>query len=157
NPASVIFNFIRYGLNLSRWQEHLHGAADWRPRSYLMNRASSVSPPSPPPSTQEQATRPGSASSLIAWLGRVLPAMLLLVALGGVAYFGPRTGWTLPRFSALIGKAPEEKDDWCDAHAVPESECVECNPTLLPRDDEFTWCNLHGIPVCPLDHPEAAQ
>lgn len=93
----------------------------------------------------------------IAWLSRVAPSVLVLAALGGLAYFGHRTGWTVPRFSALTGKTAEEKDDWCGAHAVPESACVECNPALLPKDDEFVWCKVHGIPVCPLDHPEAAQ
>jgi cobalt-zinc-cadmium efflux system membrane fusion protein len=83
--------------------------------------------------------------------------VLVLVALVGLAYFGHHTGWTIPRFSAMTRKTPEEKDDWCGAHAVPESECVECNPALLPKGTEFDWCKLHGIPVCPLDHPEAAQ
>jgi cobalt-zinc-cadmium efflux system membrane fusion protein len=83
--------------------------------------------------------------------------MLVLAALGGLAYFGHSTGWTVPKFSSLTGNGQAEMEDWCGAHAVPESECVECNPALLPKGKEFGWCKVHGIPECPLDHPEVAQ
>ena len=123
----------------------------------MIKSVSSLSTPNSPAPPQEKGTRPGSLTSLVAWLGRVFPSALVLV---GLAYFGHRnhrTGWALPKFSALTGKPAEEKNDWCDAHAVPESACVECNPGLLPKDTEFGWCKLHGIPECPLDHPELAQ
>ncbi len=120
----------------------------------MSNSAYNVTIPTPPAPPQDQRTR---TDSLAARLGRIFPSVLVLVALGGLAYFGHRTGWTVPRFSALTGKIQEEKEDWCPEHAVPESECVECNAALLPKGTEFGWCKLHGIPECPLDHPEAAQ
>jgi cobalt-zinc-cadmium efflux system membrane fusion protein len=56
-----------------------------------------------------------------------------------------------------MGSAAKEKDDWCAEHAVPESQCVECNPDLLPRGKEFGWCKRHGVSECPFEHPEVAQ
>lgn len=42
---------------------------------------------------------------------------------------------------------PGSHDDWCDEHAVPESQCTQCNPELIPAfkatDD---WCEEHGLP-----------
>ncbi len=118
------------------------------------NSASSLSPPAV---LHEQARRTSSRSSFLTWLGRVFPSGLVLSALGGIAYFGHQTGWTLPKFSVLVGQAQQEKDDWCNEHSIPESQCVECNSTLLAKGKEFGWCKKHGIPECPFEHPEVAQ
>ena len=40
---------------------------------------------------------------------------------------------------------------------MPESQCVECHPELLPRGNDFGWCKEHGVHNCPLCHPEVAQ
>jgi cobalt-zinc-cadmium efflux system membrane fusion protein len=80
----------------------------------------------------------------------------VFVALGGLLYWGHRTGWAVPKFSALTGATPT-KDDWCPEHAVSESNCVECNPALLPRPKAHGWCDDHGISECPLCHPDVAQ
>jgi cobalt-zinc-cadmium efflux system membrane fusion protein len=42
-------------------------------------------------------------------------------------------------------------------HGVPEPDCVECRPDLLPRDRTYKWCKEHGVPECPLCHPDLAQ
>ncbi|HZU38038.1 MAG TPA: efflux RND transporter periplasmic adaptor subunit [Gemmataceae bacterium] len=89
-------------------------------------------------------------------LGRFGPTVLVLLLLAMLAFWGHRTGWTLPRFSSLQG-APAETDDWCTEHSVPESECVECRPSLLPREKQYGWCEKHGVHQCSLDHPEVAQ
>jgi cobalt-zinc-cadmium efflux system membrane fusion protein len=86
-----------------------------------------------------------------------LPTVFVVAALGALAYWGHHTGWTLPAFATLTGQEQGEKDDWCDAHGVPESECVECNPDLLPKAKEYGWCKTHGVPDCPFEHPEVAQ
>ncbi len=75
----------------------------------------------------------------------------------GLAVWGHTTEWTLPKFSALFGAEQAELADWCDAHNVPESICVECNPTLLPAGKDYGWCAVHGVMQCPLEHPEVAQ
>jgi cobalt-zinc-cadmium efflux system membrane fusion protein len=109
--------------------------------------------PEPPQAT---GTAPGKAA--LAWLaGRAVPNLLIVFALGGLAWWGHQTGWKLPRFAELAGQAGEGKDDWCDAHAVPETLCVECNPDLLPRYRSYGWCRVHGVHECPLEHPDVAQ
>jgi cobalt-zinc-cadmium efflux system membrane fusion protein len=86
-----------------------------------------------------------------------LPSLLVFTVLGGLLAWGHLTGWTLPRFSWFIGAAPEGKDDWCSQHNVPDSQCVECNPELMPRPKAHGWCQQHGVHECPLCHPEVAQ
>src|SRR5438094_5022637 len=63
----------------------------------------------------------------------------------------------MPKFSAFTGDASAAKNDWCEEHGVPESECVECQPDLLPRGSGFGWCKTHGVADCPLEHPEVTQ
>jgi cobalt-zinc-cadmium efflux system membrane fusion protein len=96
-------------------------------------------------------------AAALAWLGRLAPTALVLAALGGLAAWGHHTGWKVPRFSALVGGTPAAEQAWCEEHNVPEAECVECNPDLLPRGKAPPYCKKHGVPECPLDHPEVAQ
>lgn len=86
-------------------------------------------------------------------------ALAFLVGVGaGVAALGDATGWKLPKASSLRDDGvPVEGDDWCKEHGVPESECVECRPELLPRGPTYGWCKIHGINECPLCQPDAAQ
>jgi cobalt-zinc-cadmium efflux system membrane fusion protein len=93
----------------------------------------------------------------LGWLARTIPTVFVLAALGGLTYWGHHTGWTVPTFAALTGGQTKDRDDWCDAHGVPESQCVECNADLLPRGKDYGWCRKHGIPDCPFEHPEVAQ
>jgi cobalt-zinc-cadmium efflux system membrane fusion protein len=109
--------------------------------------------PEPP-----QAAGRAPAKAALGWLaGRAVPNLLIVFALGGLAWWGHQTGWKLPPFAELTGKGGEGKDDWCDAHAVPETLCVECNPDLLPRYRNYGWCRVHGVHECPLEHPDVAQ
>jgi len=80
-----------------------------------------------------------------------------VAGLVALAVWGQRTDWTLPKFSALFGGAPEEASDWCDEHNVPESQCVECNPKLMPVAKDYGWCSAHGVMQCPLEHPDVVQ
>ena len=80
-----------------------------------------------------------------------------VLVLGSLLAWGHRTGWTIPKFSSLTGHADDEQSDWCSEHNVPESQCVECNPDLLPKPKCLGWCNLHGVHDCPFCHPEVAQ
>ena len=86
-----------------------------------------------------------------------VPTVLVLLVLGGAAVWGHRTGWTLPKFSELIGNGQAAGEDWCDEHGVPESLCVECNPKEYPPPPHFGWCKHHGVHDCPLEHPQVAQ
>lgn len=96
-------------------------------------------------------------AAFLGWLIRAVPTALVLAVLGGLAYWGHHTGWTVPSFAALTGGESKEKDDWCGEHGVPESRCVECNADLLPRGKDYGWCRKHGVPNCPFEHPEVAQ
>ena len=95
--------------------------------------------------------------AVLGWLARAIPTAIVLAALGSLAYWGHHTGWAVPSFATLTGSEAKEKDDWCGEHAVPESQCVECNPDLLPRGKDYGWCRKHGISNCPFEHPEIAQ
>ena len=94
---------------------------------------------------------------LLAWIGRRLPTLLVMAVLAGLGVYGHHSDWKLPRFSALAGNGVAEREDWCEEHGVPESQCVECRPDLLPRGKDYGWCKEHGVANCPLCHPEVAQ
>lgn len=82
--------------------------------------------------------------------------LAVLVLLGGIAFWGHRTGWKAPRFSQLWLKSdPGPKEDWCETHNVPKSRCIACNPELGGADKK-DWCKEHGVPEskCTVCHPE---
>ncbi len=110
-----------------------------------------------PPAPVQPAALPPVRATFLGALRRTLAPLLVLAALGGLLVWGHGTDWTMPRFSALTGNAPNGEDDWCSEHSVPESECVECNPSLMPRPKAHGWCKRHGVHECPLEHPEVAQ
>ncbi len=89
-------------------------------------------------------------------IARAIPPVVIFAALGGLLVWGHQSGWTLPKFSALRGDTAAP-DDWCPNHGVPESECVECRPELMPRPKAHGWCREHGVHQCPLHHPDVAQ
>jgi cobalt-zinc-cadmium efflux system membrane fusion protein len=109
-------------------------------------------PPATPP-----APRARPAARLLGRVAHAAPSLLVFTALGGLLVWGHQTGWTPPRFSWLTGSAASGKDDWCGQHNVPDSQCVECNPDLMPRPKPHGWCRQHGVHECPLCHPEVAQ
>ena len=90
-------------------------------------------------------------------VGSKLPTLLVLGILAGTGYFGHRYHWRIPKFATLLGNEPTQPDDWCPEHGVPESQCVECHPHLLPQRTDFGWCREHGVQNCPLHHPEVAE
>ena len=45
------------------------------------------------------------------------------------------------------GAAPGSHEDWCGEHAVPESMCTRCNPSLIAAFKATgDWCEEHGLP-----------
>ena len=45
------------------------------------------------------------------------------------------------------GAVPGSYEDWCGAHAVPESQCARCNSALIPAFQATgDWCGEHGLP-----------
>jgi cobalt-zinc-cadmium efflux system membrane fusion protein len=112
--------------------------------------------PSPKLTSASGNQVPRPDRSWLAWVRRGWPTALVLGFLGGLACWGHATGWTLPKFSELTAHGEAESEDWCKEHNVPESICVECVETLLPKI-KTTWCREHGINNCPLERPEIAQ
>lgn len=111
---------------------------------------------SPPPAAipAEQA-RPRWA--VWQWLRASIPTAAVIGALASLAIWGHSTDWTLPKFSTLVGGESAAVEDWCVEHNVPESECIECRPSLLPPEKNYGWCREHGIAQCPFEHSDVAQ
>lgn len=48
---------------------------------------------------------------------------------------------------AAAGVVPGSHEDWCGEHAVPESQCSRCNPSLVAAFKATgDWCEEHGLP-----------
>lgn len=94
---------------------------------------------------------------LVLRLARHTPTLCVMAALAALGIYGHRTDWKLPKFSTLTGNSASARDDWCEQHGVPESQCVECQPDLLPSGQDYGWCKTHGVHDCPLEHPDVAQ
>ncbi len=106
---------------------------------------------------QEHTEPEGVVRNWSRWLVGTIPTALVMAALAGIAYWGHSNGWKIPKASALSGASTEKPDDWCIVHNVPESECIECIPALLPSQTDYGWCKEHGVHQCPLCHPDVAQ
>lgn len=130
--------------------QSLHGAK-------VLEPSSAPEPQQPPAPSPSEPGRTGRAAAFIGWLVRAVPTAVVLAALGGLAYWGHHTGWTIPKFSELTGHGEAEERDWCKEHSVPESECVECNPKLLPKPKKYGWSEKFGVHDNPLEHPDIAQ
>lgn len=78
--------------------------------------------------------------------------VLVLATFGAVAWWGHHTGW---KFAPPAKSAEAAAEDWCDAHGVPDSKCLACNPELGGAS-AADWCKEHGVPEskCTLCHPE---
>lgn len=100
---------------------------------------------------------PSRAGSIWKQFVHSVPPAIIFGILGALLFWGHRTGWTIPRFSELRGEAGPVKADWCPLHSVPESECVECNPGLMPRAESIGYCKIHGVHDCTLCNPGLAQ
>ncbi|RIK63127.1 MAG: hypothetical protein DCC65_16370 [Planctomycetota bacterium] len=89
-------------------------------------------------------------------LTRFLPTLAVLIAIGGVGYWGHSNEWRAPKFASLFGSPPaREAEDWCAEHNVPESRCIKCHPELA-GEAQADWCKEHGVPEsrCTICHPE---
>jgi multidrug efflux pump subunit AcrA (membrane-fusion protein) len=106
---------------------------------------------------QVKPAREGRQFSALARLADYIPTLAVVALLAGVGAYGHYAGWKLPKFSALAGNGMVERNDWCETHAVHESQCVECRPELLPKGKDHGWCKEHGVHGCPWCHPDVAQ
>lgn len=86
----------------------------------------------------------------------ILPTAVVLLGLAALGVWGHHTGWKAPRFSELFGSGEAaDREDWCEAHNVPDSKCIACHPELAGESGS-DWCKEHGVPEsrCTICHPE---
>ena len=141
-----------------------HSIADVTPRqSQQKSSAPSVNEhpgQTPPTETTRTETAEKPRGILRRTAGLVLSSIgptLVLIGFAAVFYYGHHNDWRIPKFAALTSDVEPVVDDWCEEHAVPESICVECDPTLMPKGPDYGWCSDHGVHNCVLDHPGVAQ
>ncbi|REJ65705.1 MAG: efflux RND transporter periplasmic adaptor subunit [Planctomycetota bacterium] len=109
------------------------------------------------PAAESESTEPQRRWSVVGWVTRTIPTLLVMGALAGLGYFGHHHGWKIPKFSELAGHGEVEGVQWCEEHGVPEAECIACNADLMPKGELYGWCKEHGVHECVLHHPETAQ
>ena len=87
-----------------------------------------IEPPRDDSATSVKPTTvtPGLTGRLSKLGGQIISLALALSCLGGLVALGHWTGWSMPKFSTLLGQPAPPKDDWCEAHSVPDSICAEC-------------------------------
>src|SRR5262249_42702733 len=107
--------------------------------------------------TPAESTAGGASPASRRRIFRTIGVAVAFSALIAVGVYGHLHDWKLPAFSSLGGGGAPEEDNWCDAHGVPESQCMECNLKEFPRDKDYGWCQEHGVAQCPLHHPDVAQ
>lgn len=121
------------------------------------HEGASIPAPCAPADGRAEISRAGLLRRGIRWVLQHLPSVLVLAMLAGLGAYGHHSGWKLPRFWALAGGAEMRDEEWCEEHSVPEAVCVQCHPELYPPAEDFGWCKAHGIPNCPLEHPQVVQ
>ncbi|MGB7327069.1 MAG: efflux RND transporter periplasmic adaptor subunit [Rubripirellula sp.] len=102
---------------------------------------------------EETAARPNIAATILGWI----PSVLVLAALGGLAWFGHQNDWKLPSFGSVAGDTASVGPEWCDSHGVPEDACIVCQPGLIDDAPKLTYCREHGVHGCVLCNPQLAQ
>lgn len=113
--------------------------------------------PAPDPADETPEVERTSRGGFWHWAGQVVPTTLVVAGLIALAVWGHENDWTIPKFSELFCGKTMEVVDWCEEHNVPESQCVECNKSLLPPGTDYGWCAAHGVMQCPLEHPDVVQ
>lgn len=69
-----------------------------------------------------------------------------LAACGTSPSVSPDTKHT-PAAHAPANVVPGSHEDWCAEHAVPESQCTQCDPALAAAFKATgDWCPEHGLP-----------
>ena len=69
----------------------------------------------------------------------------------------PRKSADAPEKHAPTGVERGSHEDWCGEHAVPESMCTQCDPSLVAAFKATgDWCPEHSLPEsqCKLCNPD---
>ncbi|TWT51721.1 Cobalt-zinc-cadmium resistance protein CzcB [Thalassoglobus neptunius] len=123
--------------------------------------SSTVSPESPLPrevDEPETVTLPSRVRAVFATIIGWIPSVVVIVGLGGLAWYGHHNDWKLPSAQSLTGESVAATGPaWCESHGVPEKDCIVCTPGLIENSAKLTFCNQHGVHGCPLCNPELAE
>ena len=103
--------------------------------------------------SEESAARPKIAATILGWI----PSVLVVAALGGLAWFGHHNDWKLPKFGDVEGDTASVGPEWCDSHGVPEDNCIVCQPGLIEDTPKLTYCREQAVHGCVLCNPELAE
>ena len=79
----------------------------------------------------------------------IAPRLVVLAGLLHGACSEPAAPAASPAASghAPAGVVPGSHADWCGEHAVPESQCTRCDPSLVAAFKATgDWCAEHGLP-----------
>ncbi len=115
-----------------------------------------VAAPQPTVRSMVTSRHPRGAIGWAQFIVHSLPTLVVLIAIGGVGYWGHANEWRAPKFASIFGSPPaREPEDWCAEHNVPESRCIKCHPELA-GEAAADWCKEHGVPEsrCTICHPE---
>ena len=79
------------------------------------------------------------------------PVCAIVLFVISCAEEGKPTSAAATTASALAHASPAAKpgsyEDWCEEHAVPESQCTRCDPTKIAAFKATSdWCEEHGLP-----------
>ncbi len=83
-----------------------------------------------------------------------IPSTLVVAGLAGLAWFGHHNDWKIPTMQAA---AFSDEMAWCDAHGVPEAECINCVSGLIEDAAAVEFCKEHGVHGCVLHDPSLAE
>lgn len=77
----------------------------------------------------------------------VLISLMVAAALASVVGCKKDEPTTKASGHAPLNAKPGSHEDWCDEHAVPESQCTLCNASLIPAFKATAdWCEDHKLP-----------
>jgi hypothetical protein len=77
----------------------------------------------------------------------LLALYLCLAVSGGCSQEASHDDHDHPAGEHAQGAVPGSHEDWCGEHAVPESKCSRCDPSLVAAFKATgDWCAEHGLP-----------
>ncbi len=104
------------------------------------------------PAAQNES-KPILASRILGFL----PSVLVISTLIGLAWFGHQKDWKFSGSTAPQLSAESSDVEWCDAHGVPEEQCINCTSGLVEEPPKLSFCQLHGVHGCLFENPGLAE
>ena len=104
-----------------------------------------------PPPTRGPIAR--LATTVLNWA----PSVAVFCGLVGLAWLGHHNDWKLPRFDSASSSDAASGPAWCDAHGVPEQDCINCVDGLIEDAPKLSFCDQHGVHGCVFENPSFAE